>query len=1159
MELTQLLPSVPWLYVPTPGPPAGGWVYLLAQDAGSTPRTIAFADSWNAFDGAYLFLPQPLAPGTEAEFVATAWAFLGDRRLSGTRLAWVQPPRDGGPMEGVALQVAPAEGPGTRIAFGLTIPFGSLGLFLDAGSAVSQDEANVAFVFTGTGTRSSRLRADWGTTWVGAPVSTVTLPLTGSLAGCLQLTLRLGLDDLDTLDVGLRFFYAVPPDAAHAADFFLDSLRYPLFAEALTLYANLDPLAVLAADRTFLAFDGADAGQPIAGPAPAVGSHLRDTLGRAIWLRPLRGSDAPSAFAALVPASNRQSSAPSVRDPLYLVPRGDFVPTPTSSQPQATGLDSQPGATKLMCGLSGVEYAELSTGAILSFFPGAPAFAAGFIPGEPAGATSLAPAVAPSTAFASLATPGDFVDYFAQPDQSVLYNYPAQPTEGAATVVAEGIAVTAEGVASVTAEGVTAITPLAPVPVLAASVPWPPTESLRFPLLPYGGLDGGPLAAHRQLEGQIASPMRRAALAAAKPQARTEYALAAPAASRCSTTPQGLLATYVPGAPEWEEIVLAQMTDGKRLALHKVRDELLAAFQTNKLFLVATSPSALSSLAPPDAQIAIGATASEAWSFDLDPATWAEHGTILILKFSDVSIAELARQPSAWASPKTFNASPERASQAILAAIAAATDSDFAAFLAAVNEPSWNGVLALNVHAPLTQLPAQLAGLAVGIEQSAFAAHHVGIRASKIEVPQTPGELTISDSSIFGLIDYTAPAPLPPRTGDFAFQVKRLKVLFLSSAVASFSSVIDLQVDTLFGEPAQLAGSTDNTVELHGLSQRHVAGGQVTESYTFQTEPGQLSAFAIASQVLDTVVLSGGQFVTVADGATATVARFQFAGLLDFRALPFDVFSFGRASPTAAPAGLSFANLVVEMSFDPRAVPPVASFRFDASALALDPATSQVRPDGFFQRFPLKVASLTQATPGTTPTGLGYMSVQTPLTQSELTYPWYALNFDLDLGSPGALAARVGFVAGLTAAWSPKLGGGYTVFTGLKLPGSSGAKRQISIEGVFDVAFKTIEILAPAPDTYVLVLYGIAFEFLRISFPPSGQVNFALLGDPASAAKGDTTLAWYAAYAKADAKQAPATARAGLTPAPRALLLAPEGLGLAAGGPGLAAEKTGEL
>jgi hypothetical protein len=202
------------------------------------------------------------------------------------------------------------------------------------------------------------------------------------------------------------------------------------------------------------------------------------------------------------------------------------------------------------------------------------------------------------------------------------------------------------------------------------------------------------------------------------------------------------------------------------------------------------------------------------------------------------------------------------------------------------------------------------------------------------------------------------------------------------------------------------------------------------------------------------------------------------------------------------------------MTFDPQAAQPAPVFDFDASQLSFDLAGSKPRASSFYAHFPLTLSAFTQAKQGATPSTLGYMGVQTPLNQSSLEYPWYSLDLDLNLGSAGALAARAGFVATLTVAWAPG-GGGYKVFTGLKLPGSSGAKRAITIEGLFDISFKTLQLIALKDDVYVLVLYGIGFSFLSFTFPPNGQVDFALFGDPRTT-NGGASLGWYAAYAKPD-------------------------------------------
>lgn len=1120
MELLQT--AVPELYLPNPAS-ATGLAYLLPRNTPKPPGSLSVAESWNSWSGAYLFLRKPVEGGSEAAFATAAWGFLEDPRLAGTRFAWLETPAPPALVEGPAIQVT---GTGSKAvtAVPASVPLGSVAVNLAAGTAIALDSGEEAFEFTPETAEGLRLTAQWGSADVGSTGPKAMLPLSGPLAGCLQFAVEFGLDDPAAIDAGMRWFYAIPPNpdepAAPAEDFFLESLRVPLLAGERTLYANLDPLAPLEGDRTFLAFAAADAGQvSAAGQATGGGipSYLRTTLGGKVALAPLTGSAAPSHFAALVFARNQVASSPSPRDPFYLAPRGDFK----------LEAESDP---RLMCGLSGVEYVELPEGAgtasVLSFFPGLPAFAAGFYPEKPPGYTPLATASPPTTSYAQVTAGGPTLTYFAQPDQSVLYNHGELAPDG--------------------------FTALSAVAVEAGGIAPSPAASHAFPLLPYAGASGD-LKPFQQLESQIVSPLRRKRIAEVGTAAPLRDEAEAPAPkSRLSTTPQGLLAAYKPGASEWEEVVLGRMVEEKRLELTEVKGDLLAAFQSNKLFLVVTDPGSVT--IPPEAsQIVIGADQAERWRFDLETAKWrkpADSRTILILKFHDLSIAELAKETAAWA-PGDFNQEPAEVSRQIVEKIEDAQhnhrgDPDFAAFLSAVEDPHWNGILALNVECPLEELPSQLAGLAVGIDPEAFYAHHLGIALSKID--SSKPELDIEDSSIFGLLHYEDKEPLPPQMGEYAFKVRELKVSFLQSAVAGFSSLIELEVNSLFGEPATLQKPTsreNNAVELFGVYQKHEVAGRIEESYVFQTRTGQSSVFGIESGVLNAVTLSKGQFVTLTDKDTAdqTLSQFVFWGQLDFHALEgLDAFSFGRAKPEDEAAGLAFGNLVIGMSFDPKAEPPVAKFEFDATKLSLDVAASALpREHSLFRHFPLTVASFTQGTSGTAPDGLGYMGVQTPLTQSTLSYPWFSLNYDLDLGSPGALAAEAGFVASLCVAWTPTRGAGYNVFTGLRLPGSSGAKRQISIEGLFDISFRSLAILSPAADTYALLLYGIGFQFLSFTFPPSGQVNFVLFGNPKSSGPGDTTIGWYAAYAKADAKSPPNKPSAALSAPPPPRLLEPEG------------------
>jgi hypothetical protein len=1105
MQFTQIS-GAPMLYT---GSSNGMLLYLLPKSQSYPGGPIDFSDSWSTYSGWYIFLAQPLVSGTETTFAEAAWAFLTTPQMAGVRFAWINPPDGSGLLSGNTLGVQTSGNNAYVTNADVTFTFSQISVFITGGTPFAPDFDNFGFILTQTDSQPIYISANFGSATIPA-TSNLTLPLTGNLAGCVQFASALSTQNLTDLDISLRYFYAIPPDMQNpdvqVPNYTLGSLRYPVFNEGMTLYANMDPLQALTAGRTFLAFNGADAGQT--GAATPVGSNYSSILGDPFTLLPQSG-------AALVFQVNQQANLHNNQDPLYLVPSGNF----------ALQADRKP-TVNLMCGLSGVEYIQLSNPNpatptnIVTFYPGNTAYAEGFNPQLLPGHPQLTPADLPTTSFASVTTASNALPYFAQPDQSVLYNLQGTP----GTVLS-----------------------LSPVPVEAATIPTPNSSPVIFPLLPYSSaLAGLDLDAYNQLETQVANPLRRQAMAA--PNA----GLPAPTQTITtpSVTPQGLLVNYIlpfqnPKVPTWQSVVLAQMDQlippvppsktptiqPAQFALSNVTGPLLQAFESNQLFLVISNPSAIQQQLQSNPKIYIGADTGQQWTFDITPgANWNALDTIVIVKFADLALKDLAAQTSTWSSPTTFNSNPNQTSANITSIINAAMNSgdpDFATFINAVTEPSWNGVLILNAASPLTSLPAQLAGLAAGINASQFFAHHVGINASKVITTTDPKTgkpvLGIANSSIFGLINYAVDPP-GPTTADYAFTVETLKVLFVNSAVADFSSKIDLQINQLFGEPASLFGNPSNIVQMFGVYQSQDVNGTQQDSYSFQTADGAISTFNMTSQVLNAVTISKGQFVTITStsSATQTQSQFVFWGLLDFRSLKnFDIFSFGRDSgdgdPKVTAKGLNYANLAIDMTYTP-GPPAVTTYNFDASTLTFDLAGSYIRTGGFYNHFPLTLAGFTQAAQGVSPADAGFMGVQSPLNQSNLSYPWFSINFNLNLGTPGALAADVGFVASLTAAWSPNAGVDYRVFTGLKMPGSVGTKRQISIEGIFNINFKTLEIIAvPASNTYILVLYGIAFSFLSFNFPPSGQVNFVLFGNP-NPTPGDTTLGWYAAYAKEGTK-----------------------------------------
>jgi hypothetical protein len=240
----------------------------------------------------------------------------------------------------------------------------------------------------------------------------------------------------------------------------------------------------------------------------------------------------------------------------------------------------------------------------------------------------------------------------------------------------------------------------------------------------------------------------------------------------------------------------------------------------------------------------------------------------------------------------------------------------------------------------------------------------------------------------------------------------------------------------------------------------------------------------------------------------------------------FDVLSFGpnATSVSEGKKGLRFANLVLVMQYQSTHAAQ-RNFTFDAGKLTCDLKKSSQRLESLYAKFPLKLTGFTAGDANQTPQQLGYLPVKTPLAGSAPNGDWYGLHFDLELGSVGALAGKAGLVVSILAAWSPGPGGG-GVFVGLRLPGSSGGKKELTIQGLIKIAFKSMQFQVGAMGgsgathySYVLKLRNIVLRFLVFSFPPKAQTEIIIFGDPGGTSNpGDEkTLGWYAAYLKGPA------------------------------------------
>lgn len=1045
--------------------------FLLPEGySGSLPTTIDFPTSWQTLYGSgygcYLFLDQPVPAGQEQTLATNIWNYIASSAAASNefwRMFWISDPTAASPASGIQLQ-PPGQDTNWTVTNRPVFAF-------SANYEVTFEKGTLAFPAT-DGSATIDFKQPFGSfsyiylTANGSPLQEVTsfvsLPFTGTGMGALSFTMQLQNADFDTLDFGLRYYYGQVGGS-------IASLRYPLFVPTGILFTlSIDPLAPIDPSRTFWAFPQGSALQ----------SYFSNDMGTQVYTL------TPQSNAKLVFLPNPAA----VKGSLTIAPSGDFA--------------ISPGPTNLLCGLSGVEYLKLPAqgSPTLRFIAGQPAFAASFVPSGGSGASGtvqLSSQATTSWIYAFNAQGGNLA-YSAQPETSILY----QPQGG-------------------TSQG--AVPPaLYYMEVIASELPQPGSSG-GFPMVPYQAVAVTDINTAQQMELQVLSPARRTQIlsVAQSPQA----SLAASGSSSTGVTPQGLLAQF---QGSQVTVTLAQNQDNSVVQLSAVQSgsALWNALQTTQLFLVITDPSTLAGHLT-NSQFRMQ-DPTGVWVFDLNPAGWNDTGTstttIFLMKFySGKALLDpggqtgLATAPSLWTQGDAFNhgnsASISQALTQILADAVSrsASNPDLLPFVTnIVQNPNWNGVLALNIPNPT--IPDGLGGILAGIPAGSLAAHHVGLNFSPIQSDGTTP--SIQASSLFGLIDYEDTTLPPAAAAGYQFKMLSLDVLFLNSAVARFSSQAALQMNELFGEPATLS-ATNNCIVLNGVYQSSGA----TPTYVFTTSAS--SSFAITSGVLNNVVISQAQFISTpqqGSSGAVTISNFALWGWLDFQAIPaLDVFSFGSGAGSSG-QGLSFSNVSITMTAvaAQNGLPATTSFVFGAGKLAFDLDQSSFRNPSLYQQFPLKLTAFLETLSSTSPSDLGYMPVTSQAGGGLLTAPWYGLQFDLELGSLGAWAATKGFVATFLAAWSPTGSTKGNVFLGLQLPGSSGSKKEITIEGPLKLSIQNIQLGSQTNNgqtAYLMWLQSIALSFFSVTLPPSGRTDFVLFGGP-SATPGQNTIGWYASYAK---------------------------------------------
>ena len=946
------------------------------------------------------------------------------------------------------------------------------------------------------------------------------------------------------MDVGLRYSYAQGSKVV--------SQFYPIFATGrgnqVEFQVNWDPLSPLNPQRSWMKYTGnsykvtvTDEGEGKIEVAPngnIIPSWLRTIYGKPLWLRPVLTGD----HAARLVMQPRPPDKPG-EQAFYMVPDGDYE---VIRQSKETGENPSLDPFNLLCGLAGTESLAFPPGTFaapdttIRFHSWMPAFAPVFpltkaADGIENSGAHRFKAVADTpllddtwpTAWVSIAPTRSELEvvYYSQPEQAALYD-PKKAMPGSNMLALYQ----------------------APVARLKNAA-----LASSYPLAIYAGLAGSeipsafPPAAVRDFETQILNKVRKEKISEIQ---KSLPLIQLPATDAdTTTTPQGLIAKI--RGLKWESVLLAQnKEDLSKLEFLDIGPELREALQSNQMFLVVSVPAPLGQF---EHRISIAG-----WPFDINVGSGSDNDyrNILIFKFGRGAIKDLVTDPKAWTSPNVFNNDPSRMSVFLQSYIANAETSAkenhrFNKFVSLVSNPAWEGILALRVTVGLNKFPADLKGLLAGINLSRFEAHHFGIETSFVSSPT--GKLQQDKSSLFGLISYidrdyisrktslavhsedrliTHVAPtvtaVDTQSKIYDFKVLQLEVVFENSELLDFTSKIQLTTTTWFGEPASLQSGfppdpIDNqSIDLNGSYEVH--NGQ--RSYSFYTDPNQTYKFLINSHVLNYVQIVKAQFETLRSEPSGLdeniFTRFSFWGYLNFKQLTgFDMFSFGsqKTPQQSEREGLYFSNLGITMDFTLLANGTTGNreFAFDAGLASYDISQSEARANSLFNRFPLKVTSILQSDGRGGPTDLGFLPVRTPkgFRALRLTKDWYAINFELNLGSMGALAARAGFSAALLVAWSPSEGTARAE-TQIKLPGTGGGKKLLSLQGVLKLSIQYFEFkvkeIEPSKDLqYQLLFKNAGLSVLGKKLPTAGTIDMILFGDPFRQLEPGS-LAWAAAY-----------------------------------------------
>ncbi len=650
-----------------------------------------------------------------------------------------------------------------------------------------------------------------------------------------------------------------------------------------------------------------------------------------------------------------------------------------------------------------------------------------------------------------------------------------------------------------------------------------PSPAEPFPIAPVLGVRGATAAQRLRLESEVVAKERRARIAksgAFRPQA---YAERVPLVG--SRTPQGFIAVRSVDGATWSKLLFTRTSkrqDAKGdwnelgdvgLAVGDADSgELMSeAMSRNRLMLV-TTWGRLKDLAfdlRSFERMHIGG-----WGIQLSPFEEG-HDPIVVLKYDGRPLRQLGREPDQWTAPEQFDPTG-KLQERLLKTLdrAKAGDDLFGKLASRIDDPNWNGLLVLDAKLPLAGIPDAMKAIGAGLPP-ALEVPYLGLDVSGID-PDLP-EKEPWRSALFGLVHHDEPDPAWEGDAEsrVTMRVPRLILRVENDAIDRFECAIQLRIPRLFDFEST---EPDKILELKGRYESRVAEGKRQDTYIFEAAGSYEKRFGDKS-VIRSLALSRLRLLTSPGEGKRTEGRFLIDGDITFNELTgVDLLGIEKLEFTDFAIDLGFfiegaRNLKLKFNYP--------NLKFDLDGFNTGSGRRTGSLPGFLRSFPLKLRGVRFGDFDLSRLGflqLGNL-VSTPDFEIGSDFK-FALDFDLDLGSLGALAKKLErFKLQVLVGWKPiwidnafkknRIAAGFRIDLG---EGSGGI--DLGLEGILRLRaerfnFKREKV--DAKDLIILSADDCRLGVLGNEFPEDGKFSlflFANLGDP----KPWERPGWYASY-----------------------------------------------